>query len=182
MRLRTRNVVLVAGAVTALLAVPASADAGTAPASARPAAAQPAPPPGAHGPIVTHPTESPVDYPAGEVCAFPSHTDFPVDDLTLKTWVDAAGDPVFAEESGPLIQRSTNLDTGKTVERDISGSGVITYPDADSFVLSGNDGRWCGSRPSRAQQVDHRGAVHVGEGQYGERTDHPHIARTGGTV
>jgi hypothetical protein len=155
MRLRTRNVVLLASALTALLTVPAGAQALTPPAAAQaltppaagqpgtPAAAQarshPGPPPGARGPIITHPTETAFDYPAGEVCAFPSHTEFPVDDLTMKTWVDAAGDPVFATETGPLVQRTTNLDTGETVERNISGDGVITYPDPDSYILSGND-------------------------------------------
>ncbi len=97
-------------------------------------------PPGAVGqPVVTHPVEEPFDYPAGEVCPFPSHADFPVSDLTQRTWYDAAGNPVFAVDSGPLVIRVTNLATGRTIERDISGSGTVTYPDPDSFVLSGGD-------------------------------------------
>ena len=94
------------------------------------------------GPIVTHPVQESFSYPAGEVCAFPSHADFPVQDLTLKTWTDAAGNAVFATESGPLYMRTTNLDTGKSVLSDISGSGVITYPDypdESTYVLSGDD-------------------------------------------
>ena len=59
--------------------------------------------------------------------------------VTKQWWTDAAGTAVFAIESGPLIMRVTNTATGKSVERDISGTGVVTYPDPDSFVLSGND-------------------------------------------
>lgn len=147
---RTRNVALAAGAAAALLAVTAGT-AGAAPTSAgavsRPAVpAAPArplgPPPGALGPIVTHPVQESFGYPAGEVCSFPSHSDFPVQDLTLKTWTDAAGNPLFAMGSGPLYMRTTNLDTGKSVLSDISGSGTITYPDypdESTYVLSGND-------------------------------------------
>lgn len=162
---RLRGAAVVAGlAAAALLAVPAAAGAATPAAPASPAspaapaapagtapvapadgaAASPAsltPPdlPGLRGPVVTHPTEHAFDYPAGEVCAFPSHSEFPVDDLTLQTWTDASGKPVFAIESGPLVMRTTNLLTGRTVESDISGTGVITYPDPDSYILSGND-------------------------------------------
>ncbi|NUS13674.1 MAG: hypothetical protein HOY69_20095, partial [Streptomyces sp.] len=94
---------------------------------------------GLQGPVVTHPVQEPFDYPAGEVCPFATHADFPVSDLTTQTWTDSAGTPVVAVESGPLIMKVTNLANGKTVTRDISGTGVITYPDPDSFVLSGND-------------------------------------------
>jgi hypothetical protein len=154
----TATAALVAAALTALLAAPTPAHAAapghTAPghaASARSAAAEngipalpgvPADATGLQGPVVTHPGSASFDYPAGEVCAFPSHTDFPVSDLTTRTWTDAAGNPVFAVETGPLLMKVTNLDTGESVTRDISGTGVITYPDypsADTYVLSGND-------------------------------------------
>ena len=156
---RTRRIggaALVAAAAAALLTAPPAAaaprDALTpAEAAALADAGLPASlPQGLHGPIVTHPVEQPFDYPAGEVCAFPSHSTFPVDDLTQKTWVDDAGNPVFALESGPLVMRTTNLATGETIERDVSGSGVVTYPDANSFVLSGDDwvaGFHTGDRP-----------------------------------
>lgn len=131
---------LVAGAVAAaLLAVPADASAAASGSGIPDLPGIPANVSGLQGPVVTHPVQQPIDYPAGEVCAFPSHADFPVSDLTTRTWTDAAGTPVFAVESGPLIMKVTNLATGKSVERDISGTGVITYPDPDSFVLSGND-------------------------------------------
>jgi hypothetical protein len=154
---RTGGAALAAAAAAALLAAPsAAADAPRAavtPAESAALAAAGVPASalrGLHGPIVTHPVEQPFDYPAGEVCAFPSHSTFPVDDLTQKTWVDDAGNPVFAVESGPLVMRTTNLATGRTVERDVSGTGVLTYPAPDAFVLSGNDwvaGFHTGDRP-----------------------------------
>jgi hypothetical protein len=147
---RMRNLALAAGVAAALVAVTAGT-AGAAPTgvgiASRPGgpaapATPPGPPPGALGPIVTHLVQESFGYPAGEVCSFPSHSDFPVQDLTLKTWTDTAGNPVFATETGPLYMRTTNLDTGWSVLSDISGSGVITYPDypdTSTYVLSGND-------------------------------------------
>lgn len=137
---RIGGAALVAGAVAAaLLAVPADASAAASGSGIPDLPGIPANVAGLQGPVVTHPVQESFDYPAGEVCAFPSHADFPVSDLTTRTWTDAAGTPVFAIESGPLIMKVTNLATGRSVERDISGTGVITYPDPDSFVLSGND-------------------------------------------
>ncbi|WP_052396982.1 hypothetical protein [Streptomyces sp. NRRL F-5123] len=129
---------LAAGALVAVLAAPAQAQA--APANTVPdLPGVPANVRGLQGPVVTYPTESPRDYPAGEVCAFPTHTEFPVSDLRMRTWTDSAGTPVFAIEDGPLLMRVTNVDTGRTIVRDISGTGVITYPTPDSYILSGND-------------------------------------------
>ncbi|MFG1805218.1 hypothetical protein [Streptomyces sp. NPDC049040] len=138
---RAAGAAVVAGALAVVLAVPAgaSAAAGGDFTGLTGLAGVPADVPGLRGPVVTHPVQESFGYPAGEVCAFPSHADFPVSDLTTRTWTDAAGRPVFAVESGPLVMRVTNLATGKSVERDISGTGVITYPDPDSFILSGND-------------------------------------------
>jgi hypothetical protein len=90
-------------------------------------------------PVVTHPVEQSFNYTAGEVCAFPAHVDFPVSDLTLRTWADSSGKPVFSIESGPLVMGVTNLANGKTVQRDISGTGTLTYPDPNSFILSGDN-------------------------------------------
>ncbi|MFI0895118.1 hypothetical protein [Streptomyces sp. NPDC020983] len=134
-------VVLAAGALAAVLAAPARAQDGPATAvpdlPGVPATVQDLQ--GLQGPVVTHPSESPRDYPAGEVCAFPTHTEFPVSDLRMRTWTDSAGTPVLAIEDGPLLMEVTNLDTGRSIVRDISGTGVITYPTPDSYVLSGND-------------------------------------------
>ncbi len=128
---RGRAAGVTAALVAGVLALPASAQA-----SARDEAT---PPPGAVGPVVTHPVEQSFSYPAGEVCAFPSHTEFPVSDLTLTTWTDGDGQPLFAVESGPLVMTVTNLETGESVTRDIGGTGVIDYFDDGSYTLTGND-------------------------------------------
>lgn len=130
---------LAAGALVAALAAPAHAQAAPADAAVPDLPGVPANVRGLQGPVVTYPSESPRDYPAGEVCAFPTHTEFPVSDLRMRTWTDSAGDPVFAIEDGPLLMKVTNTDTGESVVRDISGTGVITYPTPDSYILSGND-------------------------------------------
>lgn len=136
---RAASAALVAGAVAVLLAVPADASAATPGGGIPDLPGVPADTSGLHGPVVTHPVQEPFSYAAGAVCAFPSTAEFPVSDLTTSTWTDDSGNPVFAIESGPLIMKVTNLTTGKSIERDISGTGVITYPDANSFILSGND-------------------------------------------
>jgi hypothetical protein len=121
-------------------------------------------PDGVHGPVVTHPVQEPVDYPAGEVCPFAAHADFPVNDLTLRTWYDDAGNPVFATESGPLVMDVTNLATGRSLTRDISGSGTITYLDADSYILSGGDwgvGFHTADRPVHNRWIISRGSMSV---------------------
>lgn len=117
-----------------------------------------------HGPVVTHPVQEEVDYPAGEVCPFPSHAEFPVNDLTIRTWYDEKDRPVFATESGPLVMVVTNLATGRKVTRDISGSGTITYLSAGSYILSGRDwgvGFRTADRPMHNRWIISRGSMSV---------------------
>lgn len=135
---RAAGAALAAGALAAaVLAAPARAQAETPGVPDLPGV--PAHSRGLEGPVVDHPVQQPFDYPAGEVCAFPTHADFPVSDLTTRTWTDAAGTPVLAVESGPLVMKVTNLANGRSVVRDISGTGVITYPAPNAYILSGND-------------------------------------------
>ena len=94
---------------------------------------------GLHGPVVTHPVQPDLDYARGEVCAFPTHAKTLVSDMTTKTWTNDAGDPVYSVTSGPLVMRMTNLDTGKSVTRDISGTGSTTYLDENREISSGGD-------------------------------------------
>ncbi len=153
----TTGAALLACALLALL--PAPANAGTTARTARPV-----PPPGARGPVVTHPVQQPGQYAAGEVCPFPARADFPVSRLTLKTWYDRAGHPVFATEGGPLLMRATNLSTGRSVVRDISGSGVITSPTPTSMILSGTDwsaGFHTSDRPAHNAWIVARGYMSV---------------------
>ncbi|WP_326689392.1 MULTISPECIES: hypothetical protein [unclassified Streptomyces] len=121
---------------------------------------------GWHGPVVSRPAQPELDYPRGEVCAFPVHATFPVVDMVKKTWFNDAGDPVFAITSGPLVMDAKNLDTGKTVRRDLSGTGPQTYPrpGSDTHVLSGGD--WgallhSGDRPVHNKWLISRGFMSV---------------------
>ncbi|WP_433663141.1 hypothetical protein ACQPW1_14000 [Nocardia sp. CA-128927] len=122
--MRTRTTLSLAAIVAVLGTV------GGAPANAEPGV-----------PVVTHPQQQPYEYQAGDVCAFPAHVEFPVSDLTQSTWYDDQGRPLFGTETGALVLRATNLDTGRTVERDISGDGTLVFPTRDpgDFVLSGRD-------------------------------------------
>ncbi|MFE6776446.1 hypothetical protein [Streptomyces sp. NPDC057702] len=125
-------------------------------------------PAGPEGPVVTHPESRPYDYPAGEVCPFRARAEFPVSDLRLRTWTDGAGRPVFAVEDGPLVLRATNLDTGTSVEREVSGTATIGYPEyprSDVYVMGGDNwatgfhthdqpgGRWIISRGYMAVEI-----------------------------
>ncbi|MDJ1136022.1 hypothetical protein [Streptomyces iconiensis] len=136
---------------------------------------------GLHGPVVTHPEMTPRDNPAGDVCAFDMHTEFPVADLTLRTWTNDAGDPVYAIESGPLVARVTNTETGRTVERDISGTGTHTYPDKHTDILSGSD--WAGvlhkgDKPANKLLIS-RGFMSVKITTEGDRTHRELLALDG---
>ncbi|MFF8287284.1 hypothetical protein ACF06W_31840 [Streptomyces albus] len=145
---RGRAGIVAACAVTALLCASAGAQASPGQASVGRAgdeavAGGPTPRPGNwHGPVVTHPGQPEVHYARGEVCPFPADATFPVVDMTQQTWTNDAGDPVYAVISGPLVMEVTNRDTGKTVRRDLSGTGSLSYPDPGSSarVLSG--GNW----------------------------------------
>ncbi|MFI0738365.1 hypothetical protein ACH4PU_09755 [Streptomyces sp. NPDC021100] len=94
---------------------------------------------GGRGPVVTHPGSVPFAYAAGDVCSFPARAEFPVSDLTVKTWNDAEGNPRYAVESGALALRATSLRTGKSVDRDVSGTAVMRYAPGrpGTFVMSG---------------------------------------------
>lgn len=94
---------------------------------------------GFNGPVVTHPGAPPRDYPAGEVCAFPMHVDFPVNEVVQSTWTDDAGAPVFAIATGALTVKVTNVATGRSVTRSADGTGNYSFPDPTSSVLTGSE-------------------------------------------
>jgi hypothetical protein len=87
-------------------------------------------------PVVTHPVPAGVTLPAGAVCAFDVRVEFPETDLTRYTW-SADGRPAFAIETGTMIADFTAVATGRTVRRDLSGTGYYAYPDERTTVLSG---------------------------------------------
>ena len=88
-------------------------------------------------PVVTHPVPTTLTLPAGAVCAFDVRVEFPVTDLTRYTWYADGGRPVFAIETGTMIADFTAVATGRTVRRDLSGSGYYAYPDERTTILSG---------------------------------------------
>ena len=87
-------------------------------------------------PVVTHPAPTGVTLPAGAVCAFDVRVEFPLTDLTRYTW-SSGGQPVFAVETGTMIADFTAVATGRTVRRDLSGTGYYAYPDERTTILSG---------------------------------------------
>jgi hypothetical protein len=71
---------------------------------------------------------APSDIPAGVLCAFPLHLDFPVDLVkgrVLATYVD--GTPKQIAYNGPLIVSVTNINTGTSTDVNASGSAVVDY-------------------------------------------------------
>ncbi|GAA0910260.1 hypothetical protein GCM10009558_098410 [Virgisporangium aurantiacum] len=88
-------------------------------------------------PVVTHPVRTALTLPAGAVCAFDVRVEFPVTDLTRHTWYADGGRPVFAVETGTMIADFTAVATGRTVRRDLSGTGYYAYPDERTTILSG---------------------------------------------
>lgn len=88
-------------------------------------------------PVVTHPVPTTLTLPAGTVCAFDVRVEFPVTGLTRYTWYADGGRPVFAVETGTMIADFTAVATGRTVRRDLSGTGYYAYPDERTTILSG---------------------------------------------
>ena len=87
-------------------------------------------PAGAAGGSVEGPEPVPAPpflLPAGEVCDFPLAGTFPVNEQQAYVLRDADGSVRAEYVTGRLVGRFTNTATGETVERDLSGSGVVTY-------------------------------------------------------
>jgi hypothetical protein len=76
----------------------------------------------------------PYTYAAGDVCAFPVSVAFPVDREQMRSRTDASGHTIY-EVTGALFTRVTNLDTGASVVRNISGKGFFDYAPDGSFAL-----------------------------------------------
>ena len=92
------------------------------------------------GGTVTGPTpvpEPPSDLAAGEVCAFPVHLTFPVNQQQAWTYTNATGRTTAAYVRGRLVGVITRTDTGRSVTRDLSGQGVQTFRADGSSTLTG---------------------------------------------
>jgi hypothetical protein len=117
------SAVLVALAVTAFAAGPATAAGGS------------------WGPW--EPTEqAPITAPAGVVCPFPVSA-VPVEQhLLLRYHYNDAGVVDGYQATGSLVGRFTNTDTGTSVVRNLSGPGTVTFGSDGSYdaVVNGNFG------------------------------------------
>jgi len=131
---------LAAACLLCLAAAPAAASAVTGTAAHRADDGPAAQPGGFNGPVVTHPPAAPFTYQAGEVCSFAVHVTFPVNEVIQRTWMNDAGQPVFAIASGLLIAQVTNVATGRSTVADLNQTGTYSYPGDGSFILSGNGG------------------------------------------
>ena len=107
------------------------------------------------GGTVTGPTPVPApssDLAAGDVCAFPVHLQFPVNQELAWTYADASGRTVAQYVQGTLTGVVTRTDTGRSVTRDLSGQGLFTYSSDGSSALTGHGsalvGFHTGDRPS----------------------------------
>jgi len=71
--------------------------------------------------------QGPISVPAGLVCSFPVQADPVRQDLAVRYRYDEAGNPDGYQVKGVLIGRITNLDTGASVERNLSGFGTVVF-------------------------------------------------------
>lgn len=77
----------------------------------------------------------PFTQPAGAACPFALHGDIVTDHTlvrTLQTYPD--GSPREQEFAGPLVIRFTNLSTGTSVQRNLTGNGYFFY-EPDGTIL-----------------------------------------------
>ncbi|MFC5183881.1 hypothetical protein [Actinomadura harenae] len=139
MRRKSWLVVVVATAVGLVATASVPATAGGHATTGGHAVKRAAPGGGFNGPVITHPNYPPAEYAAGDVCPFPVHVDSPVNQVTIESWSNDAGQPVYDVGYGPLNIRARNMWTGKTVVRWISGNATFSYPDPTSHILTGNE-------------------------------------------
>jgi hypothetical protein len=71
--------------------------------------------------------QGPISVPAGLVCTFPVEADPVRQDLAVRYHYDEAGNPDGYQVKGVLIAQITNLDTGASVQRNISSFGTVLY-------------------------------------------------------
>lgn len=77
----------------------------------------------------------PFDYVAGDVCAFPVHAEFPVDEQRALTRTTAGG-TTYQVVTGRLVGVVTNTATGRSVRRDLSGVGLSRATPDGAFQLA----------------------------------------------
>jgi hypothetical protein len=75
--------------------------------------------------------------PAGVVCDFEVFVHFVTNNQYSTDFVDADGNPTRTITQGHLVMEITNLDTGTSVIRNVSGPGMTTHPD-EVLVATGS--------------------------------------------
>jgi hypothetical protein len=77
----------------------------------------------------------PFGYPPGEVCPFATRVSFPVNEQRgIRTRYSDGSSTEFI--TGRLRGRYTNVETGRTVERELSGDGVLEYRPDGGLLIS----------------------------------------------
>jgi hypothetical protein len=76
-----------------------------------------------------------VDLATGEVCAFPVRLEFPIDRVHSITF-DRRDGRFVQHLNGHLVARVTNLDTGLSVVRNVSGPAKFTFTEDGHLVLT----------------------------------------------
>jgi hypothetical protein len=74
--------------------------------------------------------QGPITVPAGTVCPFAVSAEPVREDLAVRYHFDASGSVDAYEFKGPLLARITNVDTGASAVRSLSGFGSVV-PHAD---------------------------------------------------
>jgi hypothetical protein len=84
--------------------------------------------------------QGPITAPAGYVCPFTVTAEPVREDLRVRYHYDDAGNVDGYEATGQLIARITNVDTGESVVRNLSGPGTVTFNPDGSYdaVVSGD--------------------------------------------
>ena len=81
-----------------------------------------------------------ITAPAGAVCPFTVTAEPVKENLSVRYHYDSAGNVDGYEAKGLLIARITNVETGKSVVRNLSGPGTVTFNPDGSYdaVVEGN--------------------------------------------
>jgi hypothetical protein len=84
--------------------------------------------------------QGPITAPAGVVCPFTVTAEPVREDLRVRYHYDSAGNVDGYEATGQLIARITNVETGTSVVRNLSGPGTVTFNPDGSYdaVVSGD--------------------------------------------
>jgi hypothetical protein len=87
------------------------------------------------------PTRSPIppfgpfEFPAGLVCSFGVRIEFPVNKQFATTFPPEPNGDVVQLLTGRVVQRATNLSTGKSITDNISGPVRVTFHADGSFTV-----------------------------------------------